>query len=80
MPLPFVTQLLVSVAIQIVGYLLLPTTPEETPASLSDFDDPTAEAGRPIIVMWGSGTITGLNILDYNDKAISKRNVSVDKK
>jgi hypothetical protein len=80
MPFPFLAQLAISVALQVIGYLLLPKPPKEAPPELSDFEDPTAEAGRPIPVVWGSGTITGLNIMDFNDKKIAKRKVKVDKK
>jgi hypothetical protein len=80
MPFPFLAQLAISVALQVIGYLLLPKPPKEAPPELSDFEDPTAEAGRPIPVVWGSGTITGLNIMDYNDKKIAKRKVGVGKK
>lgn len=80
MPFPFIAQIAIAVAMQIIGYLLLPKPPKEAPPELSDFEDPTAEAGRPIPVIWGSGTITGLNLLDFNDKAISSRKVKVSKK
>jgi hypothetical protein len=80
MPFPFLVQLAISVALQVIGYLLLPKPPKEVPPELTDFEDPTAEGGRPIPVVWGSGTITGLNILDYKDKSIGKRQVKVSKK
>ncbi len=69
----FFTQLLVGIALQVIGYLLMPKPPAPEPPQLSDWDDPTAEAGRPIPVVFGSMTIKGMNILGMWDKAISWR-------
>ena len=55
---------LVSLAIQ---YFLAPSPPKPKPASLSDFDVPTADEHRPIPVVFGTVRITGVNTVWYGD-------------
>lgn len=76
----FLTQLLVGIALQVIGYLLMPKPPGPKPPTLDDFKDPTAEAGRPIPVVFGSITISGPNHMGFWDKAISTRNRKSSKK
>lgn len=55
---------------------LAPKPPSPKPASLQDFDVPTAEQGRPIPVVFGTVTITGPNCIWYGNlktKAIKKK-------
>jgi hypothetical protein len=64
---------------QIIGYIvvllvaavlavaLAPKPQMPKPASLSDFDIPTAEQGRPIPVIFGTVTVTGPNVLWYGN-------------
>lgn len=55
----------------VVSYLLTvalqpkPQTPK--PASISDFDFPTAEEGRPVPVVFGTVLVTGPNVIWYGD-------------
>lgn len=80
MPFPFLVALLIGVGQQVIGYLLMPKPKPPKPPSVEDFADPTAEAGRPIPVTFGSGTQTGLNILWYGDKAVHTRKLKKKKK
>lgn len=80
MPVPFLVQLAIGVALNILAYMLAPKPKEPKPPSLQDFDGPTAEAGRPIPVFWGNLTITGLNVIGVFNKKIRKRKVEVGKK
>jgi hypothetical protein len=50
-----------------VSAALAPKPPAPKPASLSDFDVPTAEQGRPIPVVFGTVTITGPNVIWYGN-------------
>jgi hypothetical protein len=68
MPLPFLAQLLLGVGLMILGYLLMPKPKYRKPPSTEDLDDPTAESGRPIPVIFGSLMITSPNIMGYWDK------------
>lgn len=60
--------LAVSLVLTIAGYLLAPRPKQPQPDSTKDFDDPTADAGRPIPVVFGTKTVKGLNVLWFADK------------
>jgi hypothetical protein len=57
---------LVSVALNL---LLAPKPKAPKPEAASDLDDPTAEAGRPIPVVFGTITVKGLNLLWFGEKS-----------
>ncbi len=60
----YVVLVLVSTALSLA---LAPKPPKPKPASLSDFDAPTAEEGRPIPVVFGTVLIRGPNVVWYGD-------------
>lgn len=68
MAINFIVQLLIGVALAILGYMLMPKPPKEKPPQLKDFKAPEPRTGIPIPVPFGSVTITGLNILWYGNK------------
>lgn len=68
MAINFLIQLAVGVLMMIVGYMLMPKPKVEKPPSTEDLDNPTAEAGRPIPVIWGSLSVSSPNLLGYWDK------------
>lgn len=53
----------------LISYALTPKPPQPKPASITDFDVPTAEEGREIPVVFGDVWITGPNVLWYGDLA-----------
>lgn len=57
---------LVSVALNL---LLAPKPKAPKPEAAKDLEDPTAEAGRPIPVVFGTVTVKGLNLLWYGEKS-----------
>ena len=61
-------QLLIGLAINIIAYLIMPKPKPPQPPEVKDLNDPTAEAGRPVPVLFGTITIKGLNILWYGEK------------
>lgn len=63
----FFLNILLSLALMVVSYLLMPKVKQETPET-KDLDDPTAEAGRPIPVLFGTVTVKGLNVLWFGEK------------
>lgn len=63
--------LLISLALNVIAYLLQPKPKQAQPASTEDMEDPTAEAGRPIPVLFGTMTIKGTNILWYGEKQVT---------
>lgn len=80
MPANFLVQLAIGVGIQILGYLIGPKPPGQEPPTVDDLQDPTAERGRPIIVIMGSITIRSPNNLGFWDKEIRTRDSSTGKK
>ena len=66
-------QLLVGLVLNIVAYLIMPKPKAPQPAETKDLEDPTAEAGRPLPVAFGSLRIKGLNIIWYGEKATVMR-------
>lgn len=66
--MPFWFIALLFIGSLLAGELLRPR-PKDTskPATLSDFNFPTADESRPIPVVWGTVSITGANILWYGD-------------
>lgn len=81
MPLPFfvslLVQLVIGVALSALGYLLMPKPKMEKGDDVTDMENPTAEAGRPIPVLFGELEITGTNIIWYGDKTNTPREVRV---
>lgn len=70
----FFLNILISLALMVVSYLLMPKVKQDTPET-KDMDDPTAEAGRPIPVLFGTVTIKGLNVLWFGEKSRETRKV-----
>ena len=56
----YIVALIVS---SLISYALAPKPPTPKPASITDFDVPVAEEGRPIPVVFGTVTLTGPNVL-----------------
>ena len=64
----FFLQLLVGVALMVLAFLIMPKPKQEQPAASRDLDNPTAEAGRPVPVVFGTLYVKGGNVIDYMDK------------
>ena len=62
--------LAITVALQIASYILMPKPKAPKPEAAQDLQNPTAEAGRPIPVPFGTLTIKGVNIIWFGDKSI----------
>lgn len=61
-------QLLIGIALNIVAYLIMPKPKQDQPNEIKDLEDPTAEAGRPLPVVFGSLMVKGLNVIDFSEK------------
>lgn len=66
-----------AIALQVVGFLLAPRPAQPNPPNAEDIQTPTAEAGRPIPVVFGDVRVTGLNVLWYGDLQTRTRQVRV---
>jgi hypothetical protein len=73
--MPWWIVIVAAIAAVALSYLLLPRPKTPKPDALSDYDDPTAEAGRPIPVVFGTVTVKGLNLLWFGDKGVKVRKV-----
>ena len=71
---PFLIQLAVSVALMTLAYIIAPKPKQEKPEA-QDLQEPKAEAGKPIPVVFGTKTVSGLNILWYGEKTTKKYGV-----
>ena len=63
----YVYYLVVLIAAAAISYALAPKPAPPKPASLEDFDVPTAEQGREIAVVFGTVTVTGPNVIWYGN-------------
>lgn len=75
MPVWFIN-LLIGLALNVVAYLISPKPKAQKPPAAKDMENPVAEAGKPIPVVFGTITVKGLNILWYGDKSIRKYKIS----
>jgi hypothetical protein len=69
--------LLIGIALQVVGYLLMPKPKSPKPPAAQDLEDPTAEAGRPIPVVFGTITVKGINVLWFGNKLVREYKIKV---
>lgn len=76
MPLPILAQLAIAVVGMAVSYLLTPrlSGPKAT-SRPQEMGDPTAEAGKPVPVVFGEMLIDSPNILWFGEKATRSRKV-----
>lgn len=70
MPISFLAALLISLAISIASYILMPKPKAPKPEAAKELENPVAEAGIPVSVVFGTKIIKDPNILWYGDKTI----------
>lgn len=73
MPLPLLATLAIGIGFQVLGFLLMPKPKAPKPEAAKDLENPTAEAGRPIPVVFGSLTMTSPNNIGFWDKETRSR-------
>lgn len=61
---------LVSLAISVAAYLLAPKPKQPKPDPAKEMDSPTADAGRPVPVVFGEITVKAPNVLYFGNKSI----------
>lgn len=64
----WLVQLVIAVAMLVISYALMPRPKRNKPPASRDLENPTAEAGRPIPVVFGTLTVKSANILWYGEK------------
>lgn len=60
--------LLVGLALNIIAYLIMPKPKTPKPEAAKDMENPTASAGRPLPVVFGTITVQGGNLLWFGEK------------
>ncbi len=65
-------QIIYYIIVAIIAIAVAPKPPKPRPATLEDFDIPTAEEGRPVPVVFGTVKVTGPNVLWYGDLSTNK--------
>lgn len=68
--------LLIGLALSVVSYLIMPKPKAPKPPAAKDMDDPTAESGRPIPVVFGTVTVKGLNVLWFGQKSVKTKTIN----
>jgi len=71
----FIVQILVSIALSFLAYLLAPKPKQAKPEAAAEMENPTADAGRPIPVVFGTVTIKAPNFLWYGEKTVKEYTV-----
>lgn len=71
------TWFLISLALNVASYLLTPKPKAPTPEAAKQLEDPTAEAGKEIGVVFGDLIITDPNVLWFGEKSIRTYSVKV---
>ncbi len=69
MPIFFI-MLLVQLALTVLAMVLAPKPKRAKGENAKDLEDPTAEAGRPVPKVFGTITVSGLNVLWFGEKSI----------
>lgn len=72
----FFLSLLIGVALMVVSYLLTPK-PKQPQREIEQGEKPTAEAGRPVEVLFGTLTIKAPNCLWFGDKYYKKKKIKL---
>lgn len=80
MAINIVVQLVVGLGLAFLGYVLMPKPEPEPPPEVSDLEEPSASAGEPILVVFGSKRLKAPNLIGAWDKDIRFRTVSTAKK
>ena len=70
---PLVWQIIVWAVTTAIAYLLAPKPDVPKPATIDDFDAPTATEDRAIPVVFGTVWITGPNVVWYGDLKTRER-------
>jgi hypothetical protein len=74
----FFVQLAIAIAMMIIAYVIMPKPKPPRPEAAKDLEDPTAEAGRPIPVIFGTVLVKGGNVLWFGEKSIKTYTVKTD--
>lgn len=72
----WVVAAVVATAINVVAYIIMPKPKGPKPDAVQSAQNPTASAGKPIPVVFGTIFIKEVNVLWFGDKATETSQVS----
>lgn len=72
--------IIIGLGMMILGYILMPKPKTAQPEETKEMEAPTAEAGRPIMVIFGEVTVSSPNFLWWGDREFVEHNVRKSKK
>lgn len=76
MPLPLIfIAIAAAVAAVALSILFMPRPKRQKPDETKDLENPVAEAGKPVPVIFGTITLKGLNVLWFGDKGEETKKV-----
>ena len=67
--------LLLGLVLTVISYFLAPKPKASKPEAATEMENPTAESGKTMPVVFGSMTIKSSNILWYGDKSMKEYKV-----
>lgn len=67
----FIIQFVIALVLAVISYILAPKPKTPKPEAAKDMENPTAEAGMPIPVVFGTVTLKSPNCLWFGEKRIS---------
>ena len=73
----FLVQLAIAIVLALISYALTPKPKAPKDSSIGDLEAPTADAGRPIPVVFGEVTIKSPNCLWYGDVQTNHQRVKM---
>lgn len=72
--------IIIGLALLVIGYIIMPKPPKQKPPEVSEMESPTAEAGKPITVIFGDIMVQSPNYLWWGDKRYVERKKRMGKK
>lgn len=69
--------LVISIAVSLISTMLMPRPKAPKPEAAKDLEEPTAEAGRPIPVIFGTIEVSSPNVLWFGDKSVNTYTIKV---
>lgn len=74
---PWLVALIVSVALNVVAYVITPKPKGPKPEAAQQAESPTAEAGKPMPVLFGTARLSETNVIGFWDKGTRQYQVKV---
>lgn len=74
---PWLVALIVSTALNVAAYVITPKPKAPKPEAIQQADSPTAEADKPMPVLFGTGRISETNVIGWWDKSTAQREIKV---